>query len=67
MSFKSGSAKMVATRKEAAGHGAYGSASVLVIGLGYVGLPLAVQFAHAYSVIGFDVSVKACQRTASGL
>ncbi|HEY2064340.1 MAG TPA: nucleotide sugar dehydrogenase [Gemmatimonadaceae bacterium] len=33
------------------------SATVAVIGLGYVGLPLAVEFAHAgFHVIGYDVS-----------
>jgi UDP-N-acetyl-D-galactosamine dehydrogenase len=30
---------------------------VAVIGLGYVGLPLAVAFAHKYQVIGFDINV----------
>jgi UDP-N-acetyl-D-galactosamine dehydrogenase len=29
---------------------------VVVIGLGYVGLPLAVQFAKTYRVIGFDTN-----------
>ena len=29
---------------------------IAVIGLGYVGLPLAVEFAKKYSVIGFDIS-----------
>lgn len=33
-------------------------ARIAVIGLGYVGLPLAVAFAGKYPVIGFDVSVK---------
>ena len=32
--------------------------NVAVIGLGYVGLPLAVEFARKYSVIGFDVDKK---------
>ena len=27
-----------------------------VVGLGYVGLPLAVAFARKYAVVGFDVS-----------
>jgi len=27
-----------------------------VIGLGYVGLPLAVEFARKFSVIGFDIN-----------
>ncbi len=32
--------------------------NVAVIGLGYVGLPLAVEFARKYSVTGFDVNKK---------
>ena len=37
------------------------SATVGVIGLGYVGLPLAVEFARAgFKVIGFDVSQRVC-------
>lgn len=33
-----------------------GAKSVAVVGLGYVGLPLAVALAHHFKVIGFDVS-----------
>jgi len=29
---------------------------IAVVGLGYVGLPLAVAFAHKYDVIGYDIS-----------
>ena len=29
---------------------------IAIIGLGYVGLPLAVEFAKKYEVIGFDIS-----------
>ena len=29
---------------------------IAVIGLGYVGLPLALEFAKHFSVIGFDIS-----------
>lgn len=32
--------------------------SIAVIGLGYVGLPLAVEFARQYHVIGFDIDRK---------
>ncbi len=32
-----------------------GQSSVAVIGLGYVGLPLAVEFASRYRVVGFDI------------
>jgi len=31
---------------------------ICVIGLGYVGLPLAVRFAEHFKVIGFDISEK---------
>lgn len=30
--------------------------TIAIIGLGYVGLPLAVAFAHKYRVIGFDIN-----------
>lgn len=33
-----------------------GNAAIGVIGLGYVGLPLALEFARYYNVIGFDIS-----------
>ena len=32
--------------------------NISVIGLGYVGLPLAVEFGKKYSVIGYDISKK---------
>ena len=31
---------------------------IAIIGLGYVGLPLAVAFATKYKVIGFDINLK---------
>ena len=34
------------------------NAKIAVIGLGYVGLPLAVEFAKLYSVIGYDINSK---------
>lgn len=34
------------------------SKKIAVIGLGYVGLPLAVEFAKKYPTVGFDVSTK---------
>ena len=30
--------------------------SIAIIGLGYVGLPLAVEFGKKYQVIGFDIN-----------
>jgi UDP-N-acetyl-D-galactosamine dehydrogenase len=32
--------------------------NIAIIGLGYVGLPLAVEFAKKYPVVGFDINVK---------
>jgi UDP-N-acetyl-D-glucosamine/UDP-N-acetyl-D-galactosamine dehydrogenase len=29
---------------------------IAILGLGYVGLPLAVEFAKKFSVIGFDIN-----------
>ena len=34
---------------------------IAIIGLGYVGLPLAVEFAKKYQVIGFDINTKRIQ------
>ena len=31
---------------------------IVVIGLGYVGLPLAIEFAKKRNVIGFDIQLK---------
>jgi len=45
---------------------ATGSARVGVIGLGYVGLPLAVEFANTYRTIGFDVNQKRVDTVNSG-
>lgn len=43
------------------------SAVIGVIGLGYVGLPLAVEFAKAgFHVIGYDVSERVCELLMSG-
>ncbi|MDO3625921.1 nucleotide sugar dehydrogenase [Mucilaginibacter sp. BT774] len=37
-----------------------------IIGLGYVGLPLAAEFATKYTVIGFDINKKRIEELASG-
>jgi len=39
---------------------------ITVIGLGYVGLPLAVEFAKKYPVIGFDINQKRVKELNSG-
>jgi len=33
-------------------------AVICVVGLGYVGLPLAEAFSHHFKVIGFDTNIK---------
>lgn len=35
-----------------------GDASIAIVGLGYVGLPLAVALAHRFRVVGYDVSAE---------
>jgi UDP-N-acetyl-D-glucosamine/UDP-N-acetyl-D-galactosamine dehydrogenase len=39
---------------------------IAVIGLGYVGLPLAVEFAKKYSVVGFDINKKRVAELSAG-
>jgi UDP-N-acetyl-D-galactosamine dehydrogenase len=38
-----------------------------IIGLGYVGLPLAVEFAKQYKVFGFDINAKRIDQLRSGI
>ena len=38
-----------------------------VIGLGYVGLPIAVEFAKKISVIGFDINAKRVEMIKKGI
>ena len=40
---------------------------IALIGLGYVGLPLAVAFAHKYQVVGFDINTKRVDELNSGV
>ena len=40
---------------------------IAVIGLGYVGLPLARLFATKYSVVGFDINQKRVQEIQKGI
>lgn len=39
---------------------------IAIIGLGYVGLPLAVEFGKKYSVLGFDVNESRISELKSG-
>ena len=43
------------------------NSKIAVIGLGYVGLPLAVEFSKKFDVIGFDINVKRIQELQSGI
>lgn len=45
---------------------AVGTQKIAVIGLGYVGLPLAVEFAKKFHVIGFDINEKRIKELQSG-
>lgn len=40
---------------------------IAVIGLGYVGLPLAVEFGKIYSVLGFDINAQRVNELANGI
>jgi len=44
-----------------------GKAQLAVIGLGYVGLPIALEFAKKISVIGFDINKKRIQMMREGI
>ena len=39
---------------------------IAIIGLGYVGLPLAVEFSKKYTVIGFDIDRKRVEQLSNG-
>ena len=40
---------------------------IAVIGLGYVGLPLAVEFSKKYNVIGYDINELRIKELHSGI
>lgn len=40
---------------------------IAIIGLGYVGLPLAVEFGKKYPVLGFDINIKRVQELSNGI
>ncbi|MBO4370477.1 MAG: nucleotide sugar dehydrogenase [Paludibacteraceae bacterium] len=42
------------------------SYKIAVIGLGYVGLPLAIEFSKQYRVVGFDINIKRINELQSG-
>jgi UDP-N-acetyl-D-galactosamine dehydrogenase len=43
------------------------SAKIALVGLGYVGLPIALEFAKKYSVIGFDISEERLEKLRKGI
>ena len=43
-----------------------GGLKIAIIGLGYVGLPLAIEFGKNYSVVGFDVNSKRISELVAG-
>ena len=45
----------------------YKDLKLAIIGLGYVGLPLALEFSKIKSVIGFDISHKRVKELKSGI
>ena len=56
----------IMTRSGVSSMGDLGSVKIAVIGLGYVGLPLAVEFCKQYSTIGFDIKADRISELASG-
>ncbi len=40
---------------------------IVTIGLGYVGLPLAVEFAKKFHVVGFDIDAKRIKELNAGI
>ena len=39
---------------------------IAVIGLGYVGLPLAIEFGKKFKVLGFDISIERIDELTQG-
>jgi len=44
----------------------HNSLKICVLGLGYVGLPLAIEFSKTYSTIGFDINLERINQLKSG-
>src|ERR1051325_7511238 len=43
------------------------TAQIAIVGLGYVGLPMAIEFVHAgFSVVGIDIDPERCDTLAQG-
>ena len=46
---------------------AAGEKSICVLGLGYVGLPIALEFARKFNVVGFDINEERVQLMKQGI
>ena len=44
-----------------------GKAKLALVGLGYVGMPIAVEFAKHINVIGFDINKKRVEEYSNGI
>lgn len=44
-----------------------GNAKIAIIGLGYVGLPLAIEFGKKYDVLGFDINAARVEELSRGM
>src|SRR3546814_8873191 len=47
-------------------NGTVENAKIAVIGLGYVGLPLAIEFSKKYDVLGFDINTSRVEELSQG-
>jgi len=47
-------------------HLSVNNSRIAIIGLGYVGLPLAIEFAKKYQVLGFDISISRVEELNTG-
>src|SRR5690606_39215106 len=52
--------------KQNVANGKVDNAKLAIIGLGYVGLPLAIEFAKKYDVLGFDINEDRVKELSSG-
>ena len=48
------------------GNGIVENAKIAIIGLGYVGLPLAIEFGKKYDVLGFDINAERVKELQEG-
>jgi UDP-N-acetyl-D-galactosamine dehydrogenase len=46
---------------------AYENSKIAIVGLGYVGLPLALEFSKKYNVLGFDINIARIEELRKGI